>query len=299
MILLTGASGFIGKYVAKKLLDKFGYEQLVLLTSKPIEGYQCVIHAGYTSAANVFNIPLLSTVKHIIHLGAFTPKNASEANQVDNCQSNITFTLDLLKKSPAGLKTFVFTSTLDVYKNTSDTLDEQAALGPLSLYGYSKLYGEKMAEEWCKQHEVIFQNLRIGHVYGPGEEAYQKIIPVTINKVLAGQNPEIWGSGNDLRTFIHVEDIADNIVRSLSLETYAGPINLVGSKAVSIKELVAHIIELSGKNAEIVYRESSAPTRNLTFDNTKMVSLLGPETRTLAEGIKEEIEHMAKKPAQS
>ena len=59
-------------------------------------------------------------------------------------------------------------------------VDEHTAVNPTSLYGASKYYCEKMLAVFCKNNNIIFHNLRIGHVYGIGEEKHQKLLPQII-----------------------------------------------------------------------------------------------------------------------
>ena len=64
-------------------------------------------------------------------------------------------------------------------------------------------------------HKVENMNLRIGHVYGPGEEEYKKVIPITIKKILDNKPLQLWGDGSDLRSFIFIDDVVNSIVKSL------------------------------------------------------------------------------------
>lgn len=79
-------------------------------------------------------------------------------------------------------KNLFFKSTLDVYGKIETIIDESSFI-TLTMYGWSKLYCEKLLENWSKRNNIILQILRIGHIYGKGEKAYKKVIPVTIQKL--------------------------------------------------------------------------------------------------------------------
>ncbi|MBK8521170.1 MAG: SDR family oxidoreductase [Chitinophagaceae bacterium] len=106
---------------------------------------------------------------------------------------------------------------MDVYQQ-SEIISERSLIQPSSLYGESKLYSEKMVTAWASSNNKIHQILRVGHVYGPGEEAYEKIIPVTITKILRDQPLQIWGTGNEIRSFIFIKDIVSAIMNAVKLE---------------------------------------------------------------------------------
>ncbi|RYE52131.1 MAG: NAD-dependent epimerase/dehydratase family protein, partial [Sphingobacteriales bacterium] len=227
----------------------------------------------------------------IIHAGAFTPKNGSAANDIEQCNTNIFSLEKLLQSNIPGLKRIIYLSTLDVY-GADNVLSESSPLLPVSLYGHSKLYGEKMIETWAGNNGIKHQILRIGHVYGPGEEQYQKIIPVTMGKLLHKQPIEIWGDGSELRAFIYIDDVVRAIIKSIEITDEPGPVNIVSGNTISLIDLVKLIIEISGGKAAINYLDRKGDPRDLTF-NTDLVRkhLLLEETK-LSDGLRAEWEHM-------
>ncbi len=264
MIAVTGTSGFIGSHLIEKLIGKFGYSEVIALTSKESELYQCINHQDYTNFSNErLN---LKDAKVIIHAGAYTPKNADESKDIQKCNQNITNTHELLKHVSKKIDKFIFLSTLDVYAD-SFIIDEQSSIGINSLYGLSKLYCEKMVLDWGKENGVDVLICRVGHVFGPGEEKYQKLIPETIKRILKGIDIEIWGSGKDLRAFIYVDDVVDSIIAAIDKKTESNIINIVSNESLSIREIVEAIIEVSQKSVSINYKEYNAKARNLRFNN--------------------------------
>lgn len=293
MILLTGASGFIGKHLLVLLIEKFGEENVVCLTSKPILECNYLLHNNYQFENDFFIKNGYKNIEIIIHAGAFTPKNGSEANNVELSNSNILNTSSLLNATLPNLKKFIYLSTLDIYDNES-IISEKSLEKPISLYGHSKLYSEKMIENWGKKYDKSVQVLRIGHVYGPGEEAYQKIIPIAINNILADQSIQLWGTGEELRSFIYIKDIVKAIINSINLDENTGVINLVGSHPISINNLLNTIKLISNKDVKIEKIHASKKGRDLVFDSSKMKTFLLLNETSLEEGLKEEFEYMRK-----
>ncbi|WP_267405593.1 MULTISPECIES: NAD(P)-dependent oxidoreductase [unclassified Chryseobacterium] len=292
MLLLTGASGFIGKHLLALLIEKYGGDNILCLTSQPISECKYLLHNNYQFEDDFFIKNGFQDIETIIHAGAFTPKKGSEANNIQLSNSNISSTYKLLNAALPRLKKFIYLSTLDVYDNDK-IISESTLEKPTSLYGHSKLYSEKMVESWGKEQNKSVQILRIGHVYGPGEEAYQKIIPATINNILSEKPVQIWGSGEELRSFIYIKDIVEAIVGSIDLED-VGVINLVGNRSISIEDLVNTIQLISNQEVAIEKIPVEKKGRDFVFDSSKMNTYLLQKETSLEEGLKEEFEYMKK-----
>lgn len=291
MILLTGASGFIGKHLLTALQKEYGYENVVALTSKPIEQGKYLLHHDYTFDADYFIKNGGEHVNNILHAGAFTPKNNSQSNQWEKCNHNIYSTEKLLKSTFPHLEKFIFLSTLDVY-GEDPVISENTLPQPVSLYGYSKLYCEKMILSWAKEKDKIAQVLRIGHVYGEGEEAYQKMIPVTMHKILNRQPVQLYGSGDETRSFIYINDVVNCILKSIHLKEYPGEINIAGKESISIKMLLDTLIRISKRQVTIEQLPFTGKSRNLVFDTAKMETYLQKEDYCLDTGLKAEWDYM-------
>jgi len=291
MILLTGASGFIGSHLLEALVAKYGSDQIVALTSQPTGKCRFLIHHGYQFDKDFFVKAGISAIDTIIHAGAFIPKSAFESNDIDRSNSNIWNTKAILSADLPNLKHFIFLSTIDVY-GFSNLLTEECTINPYSLYGHSKWYCEKMISAWTSQMNIPFHILRIGHVYGPGEEKYQKLIPMVMKQILNHEPIKLFGTGSDIRTFIYITDVVQPILKSIELQSKEDTINVVGEEQISIRSLIEEIIKISGQNVFIETMASDAKPRNLIFDNSKLKELLHTPSVPLVEGLKKEWEYL-------
>lgn len=292
MILITGTSGFIGSILLDQLIAKFGATNVLALTSTPIDKCNYLLHNDYVFESDFFIKSGYLDIDTIIHAGAFTPKNGNQANEIYKCTSNIINTETLIKANNPNLKRFIFLSTLDVY-GICDVMTEESPVIPITLYGQSKLYCEKMIVSWSEQKKILTQILRIGHVYGPGEEKYQKAIPVMINKILNNEAIQIFGSGEDIRSFIYIEDVINAIIKSIELEVFNGPINIVGANQISIKDLAKILIKNAESNTNIEFIETqNVIQRDFIFDNSKMKKYLLNQEIDLVSGLKLEYNYM-------
>lgn len=288
-ILVTGASGFIGGRLLTSLIDRFGKDSVVAFTSKEIADVNCIVYRSITEF-NVANHDF-SAFTHLIHAGAFTPKSGAQSNDIYQCNNNILFTEKLLSLVFKKLKRIIFLSTLDVYA-ADGIISETSKVSPASLYGYSKLYCEAMIKTFSAQHKIDFMNLRVGHVYGPGEEKYKKILPITIKKLIEDQSTEIWGDGTELRSFIYIDDVIEAIVNAVSHHEKNLDINIVSGRPISIKELVEKLILISGVQTQVKHIESNHLTRDLVFDNTRLKNTLLPQEIDLDTGLTIEYKYM-------
>lgn len=284
---MTGTSGFIGSRLLQTARAMYG-DNVTAFSSHPSEGNH-IVYANRTDFSLApAELALVEDADVLIHAGAFTPKCGTEANQIKSCNSNIAFTEELLALPWRNLKKIIFLSTLDVYNNLDCPISEATLTVPTTLYGMSKLYCERMMSLHAAERGIAIQVLRIGHVYGPGEEQYVKVIPKAIERIIAGGDVELWGEGEELRSFIYISDVVTAILKAVELQEEPGVINVVGGNVISIRDLLEKLIAIGGRQTKIVQQEFSGTRRDLVFDNTKLKRYLLPEESDFTTGLKME-----------
>jgi UDP-glucose 4-epimerase len=286
-IVITGTSGFIGSRLLQTARAAYG-ESVTAFSSHPSEGNH-IVYANRTDFSLApTELALVEDAEVLIHAGAFTPKCGAKANQIKSCNSNIAFTEELLALPWRNLKKIIFLSTVDVYNNFDCPISEATLTVPTTLYGMSKLYCERMMSLHAAERGIAIQVLRIGHVYGPGEEQYVKVIPKAIERIIAGGDVELWGEGEELRSFIYISDVVTAILKAVELQEEPGVINVVGGNVISIRDLLEKLIAIGGRQTKIVQQEFSGTRRDLVFDNTKLKRYLLPEESDFTTGLKME-----------
>lgn len=293
-VILTGTTGFIGRNFLK-YIDNQGYvssNDVVLISSESIPGYQTINRNNFSWKSELQDFLNGEIADTVYHLGSFTPKSGAEANNLEGSCSNIVFTQDLIETITPP-KCFVFTSTLDVY-DFKEIVDENTPPNPSSLYAWSKLYCEKMLTVWANSNNVNLQILRVGHVYGEGEDSYKKLIPLSIDACLKAENPKLFTTGSELRSFIYITDICKMIYKSSIVESSVGIVNLVGCEPKSVKEVIETIIQLINPtlSCEFAGNALGVTTR---FSNVKMLELFGNEYTQFSIGIQNEIQYFKSK----
>lgn len=290
-MIITGTSGFIGARVIESARATYG-NNVTAFSSRQSEGSHIVYRDEPDFGLSPTDLALVKGAEILVHAGAFIPKSGTEANQIANCNSNITFTKKLLDLPWQNLKKFVFLSTVDVYANVDGPIGENTHTAPVSLYGLSKLYCERMVTLHANEKGIAGQLLRIGHVYGPGEEKYAKVIPKAIQNIVDGNDVELWGEGKELRSFIFIDDVVAAIFKAVELQEEPGVINVVGGNAIAIRDLLETLIEIGGRRTSIVRREFLGKTRDLVFNNTKFKRHLLARETDFRTGLRAEFRHI-------
>jgi UDP-glucose 4-epimerase len=287
-ILITGANGFICKSLLDYLIANTHIQNkdILLLSSKKHDSFETLFYD------KEYSIPAIPNVEGVIHIGAFIPKSSETSDDLSLNLGNILYTANLLKSVSTKTNRFIFISTIDVY-DFNCVVNEKSQTNPVSLYGWSKLYCEQMVIKWCEKRQIPYQILRLGHIYGIGEDAYKKIIPITIKKVLTDKSPVIFSKGEEKRSFLNVKDCVRMIWQSYNYSVTEPVVNIVSNQSYSILEIVKAIIQISGKdlNPEILNRPIAI--RDYLFDNTLMRTLFGEEQITLLDGLREEYRYFA------
>lgn len=281
-VLVTGANGFIGRHLVERLVGE-GVQVWTVVrqaremgAARKVRQVVCPLERLGPDVWRQEGAPRFDVV---FHLGGYTPKTGATANDLDRAfGDNIAGTRQLLASLTDTPRRVVFAGTLDVYAPCHDdnVISESSPLAPVSLYSSSKLFCEAYVSQWAVQAGSAAVVLRYGHIYGPGEEAYRKLIPETIRRLLEGISPVIYGTGNPTRDLLYVGDAVEATVRAVySPVEHSGPINVVRGESATIRQITEMLVEISGFAGKIEYRTEMPDGRYFRFDNSKMVHELG------------------------
>ncbi len=296
---MTGGAGFIGTHLVKRLLEDSSIH-LVLLSKSEVEeryaGVTYVVAPPGKLSSETWRKAGLERIDFVFHLGAFTPKTQEQGDFIEAIyRDNLLGTRELLASLPAPPVRVVFSSTLDVYAQLPDdtVLTEASPVGPSNLYGASKLFCEQLIRTYARSQNCGHAILRYGHIFGPGEGAYGKLIPQTIKHMLSGKAPVIYGDGSTERDFLYVTDAIEATVRAaMSDAPELGPVNIVRGASVSIRTIVEILISILNYSEEIQYVSGGSMRSSLRFDNSQMRKDLGHwDLVPFEDGLKEEVRY--------
>lgn len=264
-ILLTGSSGFIGKYVLAQLK-----------LSHQVFEYDVLKGDDILDISNLERSVKLNQIDLIFHIAAEANLYSMEdlAGAKKGIDINVTGTSNIaLVCSKHNIK-LIYASTLCVYGDTEQLKDE--VLGkpePQELYAYTKLAGEQIVKGCSKNFGLDYIILRFATVYGPAmREALGCCI--FIRQALANEDITIHGDGTQERTLTHVDDIASGCVNAVKYFEAAknGTYNISTDEIVSANRMAQDIINATNSKSKITYipqRKNQTYKENISYELAK------------------------------
>ncbi|MBC1826625.1 NAD-dependent epimerase/dehydratase family protein [Listeria seeligeri] len=256
-VLITGGCGFIGSQVVSMLANS-SYKLFILddlSTGKkeniPLDRADLIVCDIRSEEAYEY-IKVLQP-NYVIHLAAQIDVQTSIHEQQHDADINIMGTLNVIQacKSLPNFKKFVFASTAAVYGNNTDLpLTERSATLPTSPYGQSKLVGEQYLALVHELYQLPYAALRFANVYGEKKYAAKDVITSFWRKLIEEESPVIFGTGDQTRDFIYVEDIASALIEAMTI-FQSGIYNISTNEQTSINHVLAIMNELLGKNVPV------------------------------------------------
>lgn len=305
-VIVTGAAGFIGSNLSKKLLSQ-GYSVLGiddfedyyprwikernLVELKQNEGFELI-------EGDLIDIDLKSIIKdvdYIFHLAAQAGVRGS-FGQFFNIyvKNNILATQRLLEAcKDSHIKRFIFASSSSVYGNTPILpAKEDSILVPYSPYGVTKMASEHLVKVYNNNFGVPSVSLRYFTVYGPGQRpdmAFHRFIKAIMEK----QHITIYGDGKQTRDFTFISDIVD--ANLLAMQAPSGSVfNVGGGSRVGLFDVVRMIGSLMKVKPEIDFQLSQkGDVRDTWADLSLSKEKLGYVPHiSLEEGLLNEIKYI-------
>lgn len=242
-ILITGATGFIGKHLYQKLKE-LKYDVTGIALRGGIIDRDKIIRLDITNKKAVEKIFNGKTFDLIFHLATFIPKVPENYNLKKCLLVNGIGTYNLLLASEKNkVEKFVYSSSGAVYnrKNTLLPAEEEYS-APENIYGISKLVGENICEIFRKNSGLKTISLRYASVYGTGQEPYC-VLPLFVKRALKNKDIKIFGSGERTQDFIYVDDVVEANIKS-ALSRAEGIFNVGSGQEVSMVELAETILNV-------------------------------------------------------
>lgn len=284
-IVVTGAGGFVGSHLARKLISDGLHVLAIDLNLKNCERLPrlgqkdklALLEADFTDNGDlrIINKKIKSPC-YLVHLGGYMFDKLREISKYDALRSvdtNITGTYKLIKLLKPKLTGVCLASTVDVYgTQNSLPIKENIKPAPDTFYGASKLAMELYTKiELSGKTPLAI--LRFSHIYGHGD-THRKVLMLFIKAVQSEKRPVIYGDGSDLRDYIHIDDTVEVIKRAIYTKAN-GIFNIATGKSYSLNELSALIIKLSRKKLSPIYMSRQEPPKDYSFDISKMNNELG------------------------
>ena len=194
-----------------------------------------------------------------------------------------------------GIKKFIYASSAAVYGNPEYLpVDEKHTVAPISYYGISKHTPEHYIAVFASIHGFDYTVLRYANVFGPRQDPKGEggVVSIFTDRLLSGQQPKIFGDGEQTRDFVYVKDIASANVAALT-HGNGEIINVSTNIKTSVNDLFQIMRDISGASVEADYQPARVGDIDHSYlDNHKAISLLEwKPAYTVESGVKETIEY--------
>jgi UDP-glucose 4-epimerase len=267
-LLITGVAGFVGSHLAERLLQKgfdlIGVDSFLDYYAKEVKENnlrRLMENPKFKFIeVNLLRLNLkeiFEQVEAVFHQAAIPGVRASWGKDFNQyVENNIQATQVLLEAcKDIKIKKFIYASSSSVYGDAEELpIKETAPTNPVSPYGVSKLAGEHLTSLYFKGYGIPTVSLRYFTVYGPRQRpdmGFHKFI----RAVLLGRDIEIYGTGEQTRDFTFIEDAVEANLQAFFGGKEGEVYNVGGGSRIKLIEAIRIIEEISGKRADLKYRD--------------------------------------------
>lgn len=264
--VVTGGAGFIGSNIVARLVSDGEDVRVVddFSTGRPenlaefadrvelLEGSIC--DEGLLARA-------FDGADYVLHQAALASVQRSVENPLASNEANVEGTVKVLTAArDAGVKRVVYASSSSVYGDTPELPKrEDMKTDPLSPYAVSKLAGEHYCCVFNDLFDIETVSLRYFNVFGPRqdpESQYAAVIPIFVQRLLAGETPQVFGDGEQSRDFTYVENAVEANLLAATAEGAGGAVCNVGcGRRYTLNELLDSLRGLIASNVGAEYLE--------------------------------------------
>lgn len=279
-VLITGHTGLVGANLYNALRDKY--------------------EVAGISRRDGFN--LLDKQKTADFIAGWKPDviyclsaNASESrgqiSPIDMTERNINIFLNVLTPSiNAGVKRFIYTSSVAVYGEADVPYAEDDICKPKDVYGVNKLACEQILKILSKVHNFDYTIFRPHNIYGPHQDMsspYKNVVALFMRNVMENKESVIYGEGKMRRAFSYVDDVVDVLVEAMGHTFKNQTVNLGSSIEYGIADILEKIEKIAGKLARVKHKPARQQEIYNFLASHKKLNVLYPYHETpIEEGLK-------------
>lgn len=264
-VLVAGGAGFLGSHIVEHLLKSKAEVVCVDdLSTGRIEN----INRHFDN--NRFSFVRQSVVEPldfktrfcaIFNFAQAASPRAYKKQPIETMKAAVIGTLNLLELATRNESVFVFASTSEVYGDplchpqSESYLGNVNPIGPRACYDEGKRAAEALCFDFDRVHGTNVKVARIFNTYGPGMRPDDgRAVPTFLSAALAGRPLEIFGNGQQTRSFCYVDDLVDGLLRlSVSGKQINGPVNLGNPSEIKIVDLAHTILSITGSSSPVVF----------------------------------------------
>lgn len=293
-VLVTGATGMVGSWATRRLVDEGAYVVTLVRDSDPQSE---LLRSGTITHTSVVNGRLedYDTVERavnghdvdtILHLGAQTIVGTAHRSPMQTLQTNVAGTWNILEAArvhPGLVKRVVIASSDKAYGTVPDLpYREDQPLRGTAPYEVSKSCTDLVSTSYAVTYATPVAIARCGNIYGGGDLNWSRIVPGTIRSLLRSEQPVLRSDGTFLRDYLFVEDVVDAyLVTAQGLDdgtVSAGEaFNFSDEKPLSVMDIYAAVCQaVVGESVEPkILGQAKDEIKDQYLDSAKARKVLG------------------------
>ncbi|HEX4286358.1 MAG TPA: SDR family oxidoreductase [Terracidiphilus sp.] len=302
--LVTGAAGFIGRSIAAELLKRGesvrGIDNFITGKKANLVGIEAMEFLDGDLTDPVVCAKACEGVEVVFHEAALASVPRSVADPVGTNLHCVTATLNLLVAArAAGVRRVIYAGSSSAYGDTpTQPKHEEMLPNPISPYAVAKLAGEQYMRVFARVYGVETVVLRYFNVFGPHQDPtshYSGVMALFCRKMLAGEQPTIYGDGEQSRDFTYIDNVvhANLLAAAAPAERASGQVmNTATGSRSTLNQTFSILRELTGFKGEVAYDEPRAgDIRDSLADIRRAQDLIGYRpTVDFREGLRRTVE---------
>jgi UDP-glucose 4-epimerase len=298
-IVVTGAAGFVGSNLTKRLLDRGyavrGIDNLSAGTAENLDN-RVEFHAADIRGPEIY--PLFEGADAVFHLAAKTCLPECVNNPLEAASMNVMGTLNVLEAARRQkVRKFIYADTSAEYEGINEFPTREEHIHPIGVYAASKHGGATFCESYRDLYGINVTILRYFNVYGPAQD-WRRVIPPVMSsfiiRMLQGEQPVIYGTGEKRRDFVYVDDVNNFHLLVLEDQRTDGKVFNVGSGTnYSVREVYELVEELLKTGLRPIYKSDLPGEAQITLaDLTSAMALGWKPPIAITEGLMLTIEYL-------
>lgn len=265
-ILITGAAGFIGTNLTKRLLEEgnkvIGLDNFFCSAKSNVELFKD--NANYSFIEHDVRFPILieDKVDEIYNLACPASPPNYQKDPLYTLDTSVLGIKNVLHFAKANDAKILQASTSEIYGNPYEHPQKESYWGNVNTIGIRSCYdeGKRISETYCmdynRKYGTKIKLIRIFNTYGPYMDPKDgRVVSNFIMQALRNEDITIYGDGSQTRSFQYIDDLLNGMVKTMETEDeFIGPVNLGNPDEFTIKELAEFVIEKIKPTSKIIYK---------------------------------------------